>query len=516
MPATQIRLAELLASLSLVSDLGMGYQPEQAIESCLIASGLARAMGLDPGQQSDVYYATLLCHVGCTAGAYEQALLAGGDDISFRGFGSRIVFGGPREMFTDFMFHFGKDEPLLTRARTVGRFMVRGEKIGNETSHASCEVASQMARRIGLTDTVQRALIEMYERWDGKGLPRGLAGEDISKPIRFSQVAMQAALFNRIGGSDLASEMIRGRAGKAFDPSIADAFLAYGPSLLRELEETDVWAAVLDAEPRPYRTASDAEFDQIARAFADVVDLKSPFMYQHSVGVASLAESAARELNLSESDVVTIRRAGMFHDLGRVGVPNGIWDKPAPLTMSEWEQVRLHPYNSERILVRSPMLADVATLAGMHHERIDGSGYFRQLKASAVPVAGRLLAVADAYQAMTQERAHRPALCPAEAAAELATDVEAGRLDADAVQAVLIAAGQRSGSASLDHPGGLTDREIEVLRLASRGLTNREMGERLSISPKTVGHHVQHIYDKIGVSTRAAAALFAMEHDLLL
>ena len=511
----EIRLAELLASLSLVSDLGMGYEPDHAIESCLIASVLAREMNLSPADQHDVYYTTLLCHVGCTAGAYEQALVAGGDDIAFRGLGSRVVFGSQREVVTDFMLQFGTGQPLLNRARTVGRLIMRGEKVGDETSHATCEVASQMARRIGLSEAVQQSLFEMFERWDGKGLPHGHSGDEISMPIRFSQVASQAALFYRIGGRELAINRIRDSAGSAFDPAVAAGFVQHGPGVLREIDRVDVWTAVLEAEPRPRHVASEADLDRIARVFADAVDLKSPWMHQHSVGVAALCEGAARELNLGEADGTAIRRAALLHDLGRVGIPNGIWDKPGALTTSEWEQVRLHPYHSERILSRSTALEEVAGIAGMHHERIDGGGYYRRLPAAAISLPARILAAADSYQAMIQDRPYRPAMSPDQAAGELIAGAESGGLDTEAVRAVLAAAGRCVEAQRVENPGGLTQREIEVLRLASRGMTNREMGEELSISPKTIDHHVQHIYDKIGVSTRAAAALYAMEHNLL-
>jgi HD-GYP domain-containing protein (c-di-GMP phosphodiesterase class II) len=202
-----------------------------------------------------------------------------------------------------------------------------------------------------------------------------------------------------------------------------------------------------------------------------------------------------------------------LHDLGRTGVPNSIWDKPGPLTETEWEQVRLHPYHSERILSRSSALAPLAPLAGMHHERQDGSGYHRQATAATIPNGARLLAAADAYQAMTQERAHRPALTPEAAAEQLSFEAARGRLDAEAVRAVLETVGHPPPR--LTWPAGLSDREVEVLRLVARGHSNREIGRLLWISPKTAGHHVQHIYAKIGVSTRAAAAMFAMEHDLI-
>jgi HD-GYP domain-containing protein (c-di-GMP phosphodiesterase class II)/DNA-binding CsgD family transcriptional regulator len=255
--------------------------------------------------------------------------------------------------------------------------------------------------------------------------------------------------------------------------------------------------------------------DEVARVFADMVDLKTPFLHGHSSGVAALAEVAARMVGFDVEAVATMRRAGLLHDLGRVGVPNGIWEKTGPLSAGEWEQVRLHAYHSERILSRSAALAPVATVAGMHHERLDGSGYHRGISAASLPAPARMLAAADAYHAMTEERAHRPALNRSEAATTLQDEAAAGKLDREAVAAVLEAAGHPPGRIRVVWPADLTGREVEVLRLLARGRSNKEIAERLVISNHTVHHHVLHIYNKINVSTRAGAALFAMQHGLL-
>jgi HD-GYP domain-containing protein (c-di-GMP phosphodiesterase class II) len=255
--------------------------------------------------------------------------------------------------------------------------------------------------------------------------------------------------------------------------------------------------------------------DEVARVFADMVDLKTPFLHGHSSGVAALAEAAARVVGSDEAAVATMRRAAFLHDLGRVGVPNGIWEKRGPLSAGEWEQVRLHAYHSERILSRSAALTPVATIAGMHHERLDGSGYHRGISAASLPAAARVLAAADAYHAMTEERAHRPALTRSEAARTLQDEAVAGKLDRETVAAVLEAAGHPPGRTRAAWPASLTDREVEVLRLLARGRSNKEIAGTLVISNHTVHHHVLHIYNKIGASTRAGAALFAMQHDLL-
>lgn len=511
----ELRLAEIIAALSRVTDLGMGQPAEQAIRTCLLATGLARRMGLAESDVRDVYYSTLLQHVGCTAYAHETAAMFGGDDIAARSSGSRIDFANPKEAFPFILFEVGRNASPFGRARAMILAITRGQAFDRELSRANCEVAVQISRRLGLGDGVQAALNEIYERWDGMGNPRKLTRDDIALPARFVQVASQAMIFDQLGGPDVAIEVIGRRAGIAVDPTIADTFLQHGRELLAEISAIDPSVAVIEHEPRPHHRITERQLDEVAGAFADMVDLKSPYFHGHSSGVARLAEAAAIQLGLPESEIARIRRAGLLLDLGRVGIANGIWDKPGPLTASEWEQVRLHPYHSERILSSAPMLAPLASLAGMHHERLDGSGYHRQVAAPMIPTGARLLAAADAYQAMTEERPHRPALTPATAAKHLRDDAAAGRLDTEAVRAVLEAAGHQVPRTQLNWPAGLSDREIEVLRLVARGCSNREIGDRLFISPKTVDHHVQHIYSKAGVSTRAGAAMFAMEHDLL-
>jgi len=281
------------------------------------------------------------------------------------------------------------------------------------------------------------------------------------------------------------------------------------------IEPESIWDAALEAEPAPYECLPLSRLDSIAQAFAEFTDLKSPFTLGHSQHVSRLAESAARTLKLSEPDVVACRQAGLLHDLGRVSVPNGIWDKPGPLTPSEWERVRLHAYYTERVLAYAPALRSLAVLAGMHHERPDGSGYHRASAASAQPRTARILAAADAYTAMTEERPYRPPLSAEHAAARLRADAEAGHFDREASDAVLAAAGHPPTTRRAAWPAGLSEREVEVLRLVARGRSDREIGRALVISEVTVHHHVRHIYTKIDVFSRAGAALFAMQHDLI-
>jgi HD-GYP domain-containing protein (c-di-GMP phosphodiesterase class II) len=510
--AEDVRLADLLAALSVAMDFGMGQEAEKSVRACLVATHLARAMDLAERDVRDIYYVSLLQHLGCTAPSHEVTHMVG-DDLAGTPQAERTDIRNPREAIA-LLATVGRGTGA-NRLRHLARTVGAGTAGSRRVMQAVCEVGAQLAERLGLGPGVRAGVLHSLESWDGKEGPQGLVGDDVALPARFSALANQVVVFDRLGGPDAACEMVRRRAGGWFDPSVAEAFLRVGPDLLRELADADVWAGVAAAEPDPPRRVPEAHLDAVAAAFGDMVDLKTPFTLGHSAGVAELAATAAGRVRLGDDAVRLARRAGLLHDLGRVAVPNAIWERPRALTSGQWEQVRLHAYHSERILTRSAPLEPAGRIAGRHHERQDGSGYHRGASGGEMPVEARLLAAADALQAMTQERPHRPALPPEQAAAALQDEAAAGRFDPECVRAVVEAAGQRPAQAHGGWPAGLSDREVEVLRLVARGLSNREVAETLVVSRRTAEHHVQHIYAKIGVSTRAGAALFAMEHALL-
>jgi putative nucleotidyltransferase with HDIG domain len=507
----ELRLADILSALSVSTDLAMGQEPEKAIRATLVATEIARHMGLPEPDVADVYYTTLLKHLGCTATSHEELRLFGPDEAPTRAVSERTDVTAVREVL-ELLRVTGRGAGPA-RVRHVARVVVGGKRTAASVMRAVCEVATRMAERLGFGRGVGRGLYESLERWDGKGEPQRLKGEDIALAARIAEPATQAVIFHRLGGADAASSMIERRAGGWFDPAVARAFEAVGPEALGRLDEQDPWALVLSAEPEPVRRIPPNRLDAVAEAFADMVDLKTPFTLGHSSGVAEIASAAAERLGLP--DVAAVRRAALLHDLGRISVATAIWEKPGSLTTSEWEQVRLHAYHTERILGRSTVLEPLARIAGMHHERQDGSGYHRGASGAETPPEAKVLAVADAFQAMTQSRAHRPARSPGEAADEVISGARAGRFDPEATRAVVEAAGQQPVRIRREWPSGLTDREVEVLRLVARGLSNRAIGSALFISTRTAEHHVQHVYTKIGVSTRAAAAMFGMEHGLL-
>jgi HD-GYP domain-containing protein (c-di-GMP phosphodiesterase class II) len=502
-----VRLAELVATLSLATDLGRGEPMEHCLRQTVIALRIGERIGIGDPDRVATYYTGLLANVYCHADAHEQAEWFG-DDIE-------VKHGAYEPGIFEFVRMIGASEKGFGRARKVAAFPGQGVALMKSMYATHTRLASEFGARIGLDEVTCRALRETYEQWDGRGGPRTLRGEEVSLAARIVQLADLTEVAYRRHGLDAARAYARKRRGKQFDPALADLFLDEADELVADIDAaSSCWQEVIDAEPSLERVVSGADLDATLGAMADLVDMKSPQLSGHSRGVANLAAEAGRVSGLAENELTALRRAGFLHDLGRLGVSNSIWDKPGPLTPAETERARLHPYLTDRMLAGVPALARSRELAANHHERLDGSGYPRGIGAPQLTPADRLLAAADVYHAMTERRAHRPAKGESDAAAELRAEVRAGRLDGDAVSAVLRAAGHRV-KARREWPAGLTSREVEVLGLLARGYSNKQIAQRLVITPKTVSNHLQNTYLKIDVSSRAAATHFAMQHGLV-
>lgn len=508
-----MRVAELTIALSLATDLGTGQPMEHGLRTCLLSLATAEALGLDGDTRSCVYFSALLRFLGCTSDASETALTAGGDDIAFNAAMAPMLLAQPGEGVRHLVRHLAEDLPVHRRAGRVVRAMADpGMQRRSLSGH--CEAAALLAGRLGVGESVCHALAHAYERWDGRGHPDGLSGDDVPLAIRVVTVARDVELWVRRAGWAAAAEVLSHRRDRGYDPAVVDVLLAEGEGWLAAMGD-DVCAAVLDAEPAPVLTVDPDHLDVALGAVADFADLRSPYFRGHSPGVAAVAVAAAGAAGMAASDAAVVGRAALVHDVGRVGVPGGIWDRRGPLSAEQWERVRLHPYLSERVLHRCLALRPLADLAARHHERADGSGYHRGVAGDHLDLGARLLAAADAYHAMVEDRPHRPALSPADAATRLLDEVDAGRFGRVEVHAVLDVVGLEGRPPSVRRPAGLTEREVDVLRLIARGQSNKAVAAALGISPKTVGHHIEHIYAKAGVRTRAGATLFAMEHGLL-
>jgi HD-GYP domain-containing protein (c-di-GMP phosphodiesterase class II) len=509
--ASGVRLAELVAALSLATDLGLGQPQEHLLRAAIVADRLGVAAELSDDERAAVYYVTLLGWVGCVADSHEMARWFA-DDTSIRA-ASFMVDRAGKSMMRFLIANVAPDASGLQRLAVRSRFMTGGFRDAMDSFTAHCQTTAQIADRLGLAEAVRLALPQSLERWDGKGGPAGLRGAQIERTMRVAVIAQEVEVIARLHGTAAAVEMLEERKGTQFDPELAALCAAQADRLL-ELDRADAWEAVIAGCAPLDRRMDEAELDAALETFADYADLKSPWFAGHSRAVAGLAAEAARRLGLPPADAQLVRRAGLVCRIGAIGVAAGVWDRAGPLTAIEWERVRTVPYLTERVLSRQPALARAGAVAGMLHERIDGSGYPRGVSGGAVPVTARVLAAAEVYQAAREPRPHRGARSRAETRRLLLDEAAGGRLDASAVDAVLAAAGHPSGRRAA-HTGGLSAREIEVLRLLVRGLSNKQIAREMTVSVSTVGSHIEHIYTKIGANTRGSAAMYAMQHGLI-
>jgi HD-GYP domain-containing protein (c-di-GMP phosphodiesterase class II) len=507
-----VRLTDLLVSLSLATDLGLGQPAEHMLRAARISMRLGQRLGLDIEQLATLFDASVLTYVGCPVYGNESSALFG-DDIDFRARAAEVDLAGfPAMLFM--LRRAGAGSSAFTRGRRAMGFMATGGRGVVEQMANHCAAAGELAGRLGLRPEVRASVEQSYARWDGKGVPSGVAGEGVALAARISHVAEACEVFQRTGGVDDAVEMVRSRRGTHFDPEIADAVEPDAASLFAGLDD-DTVEGILDAEPISRAALTEDELDRALEAIGDFCDMRCPYFAGHSRGTADLVALATAQLQLPAAESTLARRAALVHDVGRFGVPGTVWDKPGSHTDRDRERMRMHVYYVERIFNRPEPLRRIGLLAATHHERMDGSGYHRGIGGTMLSTPARILQAADAYHAMTQPRPHRAAMSDDEAARALRRDAGDGLLDPVAIDAVLTAAGHASSRSRGSGPAGLTARECDVLGLLAQGLANKAIARQLGISPKTVGNHVEHIYTKLGVTNRASAAMRAMQEGVV-
>ncbi len=516
--AQPLRLGEFVATLALAQDNAFGQPLESQLRSCLLGTWMSEAAGFGKDVRDTVYWVALLRYVGCTGHAHEVATVFG-DEIAIRAQTLVHDAANPAEVMHD-----------VVAFATAGRTKEEADqivKVIQQTAHAwavhnfksGCEVADMLVERLDFGPAVRDALRYTFERWNGNGFPAHASGEAIPLPMRVVHLSHDMEAIGRLFSPAKAIDAARDRRDRTYDPALADLFVTHGTEWFGKLEKTEPWDAVLELEPRPRHMLSGDALDSALTVAADFIDLKSPYMAGHSRRCSQLSGKAAGEFGLPDDAVTTIRRAALVHDFGMTAVSNSILDKRGSLTRAEFDRVELHPMLTEQMLRRSPALAALNEIACAHHEKCDKSGYHKRVRADLGDPGACILAAAEIYVGMTTERADRAPFATENAAAELRRLAKEGVLEPRATQAVLAAAGHSNGKAPAlarpQHPGGLSGREVDVLRLAAKGLTTQEIADRLFISPKTADHHIQHIYNKIAVSTRAAAALWAIENAVV-
>lgn len=409
---TSIRLAELLGALSRALDLTEGQPPGHCVRACWIGMTVGRRIGMTDEALRDLYYAILLKDLGCSSNAARICALYLADDLGFKK-DFKLLDGSLPQVLRFVLSHTGMTAGLAERFRSVINILQNGGEIAVDLIETRCQRGAEIARQMRFSEAVAAAILDLDEHWDGGGKPLGRKGTDISPFARIALLAQVIDVFHASGGRAAAVREVRRRSGSWFDPALAAVFLevAGDPSFWGALEDEDIERHVLDMEPARVVAFADEDYlDDIARAFARVIDAKSPYTSGHSERVAVFADLIAEAMGYDAARRRWLRRAALLHDIGKLGVSNSVLDKPGRLDGDEWAAMRRHAELSEQILSRIGAFADLSRVAGAHHERIDGNGYPRGIGGSEIDLDTRILSTADVFDALTAERPYRAAM----------------------------------------------------------------------------------------------------------
>ncbi len=442
-----VSVAEVFSALSFALDITEGHPFGHALRTCLIGMRLAKRLGLPMVDQRDLYYALMLKDVGCSSNAARVFELFGGDERVAKRDLRHVDWANYFKAARFALAHAAPGSSWFERACRVAGLAAAGPREAAKLVEARCQRGSDIVTRLGFSPQVAAALRSLDEHWDGHGYPRGLRGHEIPLLARLMGLAQTLEVFAALEGPHAALEVARERGGRWFDPSLVDAAGELEADLAHwcSLDEHALQQAVRDCEPGDAALLAGAgTLDRIAEGFAAVVDAKSPYTATHSARVTDIAVGIASELGLPAGELAELRRAGLMHDLGKLSIPNSILDKPGALSNEEWELVRLHPFFTQCILERIRGFGSLAVVAASHHERLDGRGYHRQLRGEAIPRGGRVLAVADMFEALTADRPYRPAM-PEEVALEILEKERGVGLDPNVLDALLSALERGAG-----------------------------------------------------------------------
>ena len=408
-PAGGIKLSELIGSLSYALDITEGQPPGHCIRCCWIGMHIGREMGLSEDQLWDLYYTLLLKDLGCSSNAARICELYLTDDISFKRDFKTVGESLP-QVLKFVLTHTGLKSGLAERFRNVLTILRDAKQSAQELITTRCQRGAEIARLLRFSEDVAGGIYSLDEHHNGQGKPDGLAGDAI--PV-FSGIALMAQVidvFLTADGVEAAMHEVRQRSGRWFDPDMVQAFerVAKAGIFWSTLTAPDIAQSVLTLEPTSHETPVDDDYlDDIAAAFGQVVDSKSPYTSGHSERVAFYADLIAEAVGLSPARRRWLRRGALLHDVGKLGVSNSVLDKAGKLDADEWDAIKLHPVYTETILSRIAAFAELAIVAGAHHERLDGSGYPRGLGAEAISIETRIITIADIFDAITADRPYR-------------------------------------------------------------------------------------------------------------
>ncbi|MDB5798508.1 MAG: metal-dependent phosphohydrolase [Paucimonas sp.] len=410
--ATGLKLSQLIGALSHALDITEGQPEGHCVRCCWIGMHIGREAGLPEQQLWELYYVLLLKDLGCSSNAARICELYLTDDLQFKRDFKSVGDGLP-EVLAFVLTHTGLKAGLAERFRSVMTIMRDGPAIAQELIATRCQRGADIARLLRFPDSVASGIYSLDEHFNGQGKPHKLAGQAIPVYARIALLSQVIDVFLTASGREAAMAEARKRAGQWFDPELVAAFesVAARPDFWQVLQAPGLSEAVSALEPAQFEVPLDEDYlDDIAAAFGQVVDSKSPYTSGHSARVALYTDMIGEAMGLDSQRRRWLKRGALLHDVGKLGVSNSVLDKPGKLTREEWDAVKLHASYTEAILGRIDAFAELAKVAGAHHERLDGGGYPRGLGAIDIPLETRIITTADIFDAITAARPYRGAI----------------------------------------------------------------------------------------------------------
>lgn len=432
-----LKLSELMGALSHALDITEGQPVGHCERCCWIGMNIGREIGLPEDQLWELYYTLLLKDLGCSSNAARICELYLTDDLSFKRDFKTVGESLP-QVLRFVLRHTGLKAGLAERFRSVLTIMRDGNEIAQEMIATRCQRGAEIARLLRFSEAVASGIYNLDEHHNGGGKPEGISANAIPIYSRIALLAQVVDVFHTASGTQAALEEVSQRAGSWFDPQVVQAFqrVAQAPSFWNTLASTEINKMVFALEPAQYEVPLDDDFlDDIAAAFGQVVDSKSPYTAGHSARVALYTDLIAEELQMSSERRRWLKRGALLHDVGKLGVSNSVLDKPGKLDDEEWKAVRMHATYTETILSRISAFSELAIVAGAHHERLDGGGYPRGLKADQICTETRIITTADIFDAITAERPYRGAV-PIPRTLEMMGEMVGTALDPDCFAAL--------------------------------------------------------------------------------
>ncbi|WP_180540875.1 HD-GYP domain-containing protein [Nevskia soli] len=435
--ASSLRVAEVVAALSQALDLGSGSTRWHSVRTCILGMRIAAELRLPESVQAELYYSLLMKDAGCSSNASDLYHSLESDDISAKRDGKKGDWTKTNWDAVQFALkHIAPGKPFLERVRAILRVAGQQKRSARQVTAIRCDRGAAMARLMGLSDGVADGIAGLDEHWNGGGNPNGLRGQEIPIASRIMLLAQTLDIAYTDQGAEQAVATINQRNRRWFDPEVVRAAcsLARRNTLWTSLDTDNPLSLALQLEPgNRVLSHDDVTLDAICQAFAQIVDAKSPFTYDHSNGVANAAVTIAGRLGFAPARILRIRHAALLHDLGKMAVSNSILEKPGRPDEAEWQALRKHPALTAEILRPIAGFEQLAEIAASHHEKLDGTGYHRGLTAEQLPLDARILAVADVFDALSANRPYREAL-PREKVFEIIRKDAPHALDADCVE----------------------------------------------------------------------------------